>query len=77
MIAHRKVMLWWGRWWAVQLYLDWYISVGLHIDFRRRYLDIHFLLLIFSVGDNPVITNERDRLKGSCRGFLFRDSPLL
>ena len=41
------------------------------------YVDLHFLWLIVSIGRNPVVTNERDRYKGSCRGFLFRDSPLL
>jgi len=74
---HRKVWLWWGRWWAVQIYAAPYVSVGLHVDLAMPYLDVHFLWVIASVGNNPVITNERDRHKGSCRGFLFRDSPLL
>lgn len=74
---HRKVWLCWGEGWAVQLYRGWYCSLGLHVDFQRPYLDVHFGWLIVSVGRNAVITNERDRLRGSCRGFLFREDPLL
>lgn len=74
---HRKVWLWWGRYWAAQVYLARYVSIGVHVDFAMPYLDLHFLWVIASVGRNPVITNERDRLRGSCRGFLFRDDPVL
>jgi len=74
---HRKIWLWWGDWWAVQLYAARYVSLGVHIDFAMPYFDIHFLWLIVSVGRNPVITNERDRLRGSCRGFMFPDNPVL
>jgi len=74
---HRKVWLWWGPWWAVQLYRARYASLGVHMDFRMPYVDLHCGWIIVSIGRNPVITNERDRLRGSCRGFLFRDSPVL
>lgn len=77
MRRHRKVWLWWGRWWAVQFYAAPYLSVGIHFDFAMPYMDVHFLWLIASIGRNPVVTNEEDRHKGSCRGFLFRDDPLL
>lgn len=77
MWLHRKVWLAWGSWWAVQVY--WYpsISVGLHVDLRQPYLDLHLGMLTCSVGWNPVLTNPADRYRGSCRGFLFGDEPIL
>jgi hypothetical protein len=77
MRLHQKVWLWWGSWWAVQLYRNRYVSLGVHVDFRRPYVDLHLGWLIISLGRNPVITNERDRLRGSCRGLLFREDPVL
>lgn len=77
MRLHQKVWLWWGPWWAVQLYRGAYVSLGLHLDFRRPYVDLHLGWIIVSIGRNPVVTNERDRLRGSCRGFLFPKDPVL
>jgi hypothetical protein len=73
---HRKVWLWHGDWWAVQLYANKYVSVGLHIDFARPYVDLHLAWIIASIGSRPVITNAVDRLRHTCRGFLF-DGPVL
>jgi hypothetical protein len=70
MRLHRKVWLWYGRWWAVQLYLNSYVSLGLHVDFRKPYLDIHALWFIVSVGNNPVFGWPEDQQRGSCRGML-------
>jgi len=77
MRLHRKVWLVWGPWWAVQFYAGAYLSVGAHLDLRRPYLDLHVLWFIISLGRLPVLTNELDRHRHTCRGFLFRDSPLL
>jgi hypothetical protein len=77
MRLHRKVWLWWGRWWAVQLYVYPHVSLGLHIDFKRPYIDLHLPLFTLSVGNNPVITNADERHRGACRGFLFGDEPVL
>ena len=75
---HRKVWLWNPvRWFAAQMIVKPYVSLGLHVDFARPYVDLHFLLFIVSVGKNPVVTNEWDRTRGSCRGFTFSDSALL
>ena len=74
---HRKVWLWWGAFWAAQIAAGHYFSIGVHVDWARPYVDVHLGWLIVSVGRNPVLTAERDRLRGSCRGFLFLDSPLL
>lgn len=72
MRLHRKVWLWHGRWWAVQLYVNKYVSLGVHIDWGRPYLDLHLGLFIVSVGYRPEITLEVDAQRGSCRGFLIR-----
>ena len=64
-------------WFAAQMVVKPYVSFGIHIDFARPYVDLHFLLFILSVGKNPVVTNEWDRTRGSCRGFRFSDKPLL
>lgn len=77
MRVHRKVWLWWGTGWAVQLYRAPYISLGIHVDFRRPYVDLHVGWFIFSVGNRPISTDERDRKRHTCRGFLFADDPVL
>lgn len=74
---HKKVWLAWGKYWAVQVYRGPYFSLGLHIDFRKPYMDVHFWWVIASVGREPVMTAERDRHRTSCRGFLFKDDPVL
>lgn len=74
---HRKVWIAWGPCWAAQIQAGWHFSLGVHLDVRHPYLDLHIGWLIVSIGRNPVVTNERDRLRGSCRGFLFRGDPLL
>lgn len=75
MRVHRKVWLWWGKWWAAQLYVNAYLSLGVHVDFRRPYLDLHFLWLSVSVGNNPIFTDEADWKRNSCRGFVTNDRP--
>ena len=77
MRIHKKVWLWWGPRWALQFYRNKYVSFGIHLDFFRLYIDIHFLWFILSFGDNPVITSENERFRGCCRGFLFEDDPIL
>lgn len=76
MRLHRKVWLWWGRGWAMQLYLYPHVSLGVHVDFKRPYIDLHLVWLTASVGRNPVITQHADRHRGSCRGFLFEEPVL-
>lgn len=74
---HRKVWLWWGQHWAVQLYVARYVSLGIHIDFNRPYLDLHLFWFIASVGSRPLITNAVDRHRHTCRGFVCTDEPVL
>ena len=72
-----RVFLAWGKWWAFQAYLYPALSLGIHIDPRRPIIDIHFLIFTFSIGKFPILTNEMDRKRQSCRGFLFITDPVL
>lgn len=76
MRTHRKVWLWGGPWWAVQLYVGRYVSLGVHVDFARPYVDLHLGWLIVSIGREPYRTNRVDQHRHSCRGFGF-DEPVL
>ena len=76
MRVHRKVWLWHGRGWAVQLYLAPYLSLGVHLDLARPLLDLHLGWFIVALGVRPEITNAVDRERASCRGFRF-DEPVL
>lgn len=76
MRLHGKVWLWFGRWWAAQLQLGDYFSLGVHLDWRRPYLDLHFAWFIVSIGDNPVMTHYRDKYRGSSRGMRTK-TPIL
>ena len=89
MRMHRKVWLWSGKKpipWAVQLYVNKYVSLGMHIDFSRPLLDIHLGWFIVAIGVNPSVTARIDRYRHTCRGFQIAgnqedqeavDSPLV
>lgn len=73
----RGVWLWWNRWVAIQLWPDAYLSIGIHVDFRRPLLDLHLGWIIIAIGSDGVITDLRDRHRHTCRGFLRGDDPIL
>jgi hypothetical protein len=77
MRLHKKVWMWYGRWWAVQLQRGGYFSLGVHVDWSKPYVDLHLWNVIVSVGNNPVMTYWRDKYRGSCRGFYTEDIPVL
>lgn len=72
-----KVFLAWGKYWAFQAY--WYpcISFGIHIDFSKPLVDIHFLFFTLAIAKNAHITGLKDRVRHTCRGFLFSTDPIL
>jgi len=58
-----------GKYWMIQYTFNWWLSFGVHIDFKRKYtgknkipygpyIDIHFLFFIISFGINPRYSNE-------------------
>ena len=53
-----------GQYWCIQWCRDWWLSFGIHIDFKKRktgkqkirygpYFDIHVFCFIISIGINP------------------------
>lgn len=77
MRMHRKIWLWWGSWWAVQLYVNRYVSIGVHLDWQRPLLDLHLGWFIVAIGDEPVRTPTADAQRRGCRGFVIQDTPVL
>lgn len=77
MRVHRKVWLWWGKWWAVQVQLPVTLSLGVRLEFSRPMLDFYVASLTLSIGRHPAITDESVRHSDSCRGFLFTDDEVL
>jgi hypothetical protein len=75
--VHRKVWLWWGKWWAVQVQLPVTLAVGMRVELRRPLFDLYVGSVTVSVGRHAVITDESVRHADSCRGFLFADSEVL
>ncbi len=76
MRLHRKVWLWWGRWWAVQFTrMADEASLGVRVNFRRPLLDLYFGPLTVAFGRHAVYTDPRTRHWDSCRGMLFPDDP--
>lgn len=77
MRLHRKVWIWWGRWWAAQLMINTYFSLGVHIEFRRPYIDVHVGWFIFSIGNRPERSDLIEQVRWTSRGFLRTTDPVL
>lgn len=69
--TRRKVWLWWGRWWAVQYVAMLELSFGVAFHWRRPMLDLYLGPLTVAVGRTAVLTDQHDRLRGRCRGFII------
>lgn len=69
-----SVFLAWGKGWAAQVYLYPHFSLGVHLDFKRPLLDLHLGIMTLAFGPAAHITNQKDRHRHSCRGFLFSDN---
>lgn len=63
----------WGRRWAIQWATDGTLSLGLHLDPRRRrapagnygpYIDLHLGPLVLSLGNNPARASGIPELRG-------------
>lgn len=77
MRLHKKIWLWWGKWWAVQFSMldDGECFVfGIRHNCKRPLLDIYLgSHLTISFGRHAVYTDPRTRHWDSCRGMLFPD----
>jgi hypothetical protein len=71
---HRKVTVWYGEWWAVQLVRMLEISLGFRVEPRRRFVDIYLGPITIAIGHHAVLTDPRLKGFDSCRGFLFADA---
>lgn len=60
-----------GKWWMIQWQLDWWLSLGVHIDLKRRthaqlgvpfgpYIDLHVGPFLLSVGRNCYFAHDPD-----------------
>lgn len=72
---HRKVILVWGRWYAVQLVTMCELSLGVALHWRRPMLDVYLGPLTVAIGRSAVLTEQHDRLRGRCRGFIIAGTP--
>jgi hypothetical protein len=69
-----------GKFWMVQVYLDWWISFGVHVDLKTRllssglkygpYVDLHIGCVILSFGRNPVYSGDFERAISVSRGGI-------
>ena len=64
-----------GSWWMLQWSFNWWVSLGVHVDFRRRasfgpYIDLHFGPAILSLGRHPAYTDEVEKALTFSRGGL-------
>lgn len=73
MRCHKKVWVWWGNWWAVQLvWIWWEAGLGIWVELRRPLIDLHLLWFTISIGKHPALTDERWKRRHSGRGFFYR-----
>lgn len=71
-----------GSWWMVQWAFDGWVSLGIHLDWRRRvtgkgvrygpYVDFHLVVAIVSFGVNPAYAGDLDAMASFSRGGLGR-----
>lgn len=69
-----------GRWWLLQWSLNWWLSLGIHLDLKQRkdcrgrpygpYVDLHLGCVILSIGRNPAYSGELERVISTSRGGL-------
>ena len=69
-----------ASWWMVQASFDGWVSLGIHIDLRRRraangrrygpYVDLHLGCVIVSLGVNPAYSGEIGAASSVSRGGL-------
>jgi hypothetical protein len=67
-----------GSWWMVQVIWDGWLSLGVHLDLKRRhdafghtfgpYVDLHLGVVILSFGWHPYLSGDLERALGIARG---------
>lgn len=72
---HRKVFLVYNRWFALQLVTMPEIALGFAFHWCGPMLDLYLGPLTIGIGRNAVLTDQHERLRGRCRGFLIGTYP--
>jgi len=65
--------LWYDKkkaYWMVQLVIGWQFSFGIHVDFRQKYMDIHFLWFTFSFGYKAPYSDYINSIRWDSRGGI-------
>jgi len=55
----------------VQLVVGWQFSFGIHVDFKRRYIDLHFLWFVFSAGYKAPYSDHFQHERWDSRGGII------
>lgn len=78
MRVHRKVWIWWGKWWAIQFMAVWNeFSLGVRVNWGQPIIDIYIGPLTLAFGPMAHITHPLFAESNSCRGFFVTDKPVL
>ena len=72
---HRKVLLIWNSWIAIQVVFAFELAVGFAFHWARPMLDIYLGPLTIAIGRTPVLTDMHEKLRGRCRGFIIQGTP--
>jgi hypothetical protein len=72
---HRKVFIAWNSWAAVQVVFRVEIALGVAVHWDRPMIDFYLGPVTIALGRTPVLTNQHERLRGRCRGFIIAGSP--
>lgn len=56
--------------WMIQLVVGWQFSLGVHVDFKRRYIDFHILWFTISVGYRAPYTDYFASKRWDSRGGI-------
>jgi len=53
-----------------QIVIGWQFSFGIHVDFRQKYMDIHFLWFTFSFGYKAPYSDYINSIRWDSRGGI-------
>lgn len=73
-----------GSWWMVQVVVDGWFSLGIHLDFKHRhnafggsygpYIDFHLGVVILSLGWHPYLSSDLETCASYSRGGMHPDA---
>jgi hypothetical protein len=72
---HRKVFLWWGRWWACQAMLVPELSLGVRVEWRTPLLALFVGPVTLLIGNYPVLRDVAGSQRYGAVGFIVKGTP--